>query len=314
MRAADCRPYYKPFFNYELFRPQAHYTTLSGGIPLDYKTVRENGGDIVVTGLTGFDLGEILDNGQCFRWRMRAPGLWEGVAHNRLLRLRQEHGTLVFYDTDMRQFDAVWKSYFDFGRNYADIRKLLSRDPVMKKAISFAPGLRLLRQDPWEALCSFIFSQNNNIPRIKGIIERFCESFGEPAKFGEGRFFTFPLPEKIAALSPGDMAEVRAGFRAKYIIDAAKKVSSGEVDLARLPSIPIDRARQELMGISGVGPKVADCVLLFGLGHMAAFPADVWIGRAMEKYYPNGLPQEFLPIAGIAQQYLFHYARNTMRD
>ena len=165
----------------------------------------------------------------------------------------------------------------------------------------------MLNQEPWETLCSFIISQNNNIKRIKGIISRLCENFGE----NKGGFYTFPTAEKIAALTLEDLSVLRSGFRAKYILDAAKKVSSGEVELKKLKDAPTDGARDELMKITGVGPKVADCVLLFGLEHADAFPKDVWIKRAMQVLFDGELPECAKPYAGITQQYIFLYARET---
>jgi len=178
----------------------------------------------------------------------------------------------------------------------------------LKAASGFAGGIRILRQDPWEALCSFIISQNNNIPRIKGIVERLCASFGEEIKEG---FYSFPAAEKIATLTLEDLAPLRSGFRAKYILDGAKRVADGEIDLDALKELALDEARQELMKIYGVGEKVADCTLLFGLSHIDAFPKDVWIKKAMAKLFDGSLPECAAPYAGIAQQYIFHYARMT---
>ena len=165
-------------------------------------------------------------------------------------------------------------------------------------------------QEPWETLCSFIISQNNNIPRIKGIIDRLCMNFGE----NQNGVYTFPSANIIAKLSLEDLSVLRSGFRAKYILDAAKKVSSGEIDLDTLKSMDIDSARQELMKIKGVGPKVADCTLLFALEHIEAFPKDVWIKRAMEKLFGGQLPECAVPYAGIVQEYIFYYARTTKLD
>lgn len=167
-----------------------------------------------------------------------------------------------------------------------------------------------MRQEPWEALCSFIISQNNNIKRIKGIVERLCQSFGEPIADG---VYNFPSYEVLARLSETDLAPLRCGFRARYIIDASRKVSSGEVNLERLKTCPIDEARQELIKITGVGAKVAECALLYGCGRIEGFPMDVWMKRAMTALFPDGLPECALPYAGIAQQYIFHYVRSCRR-
>lgn len=200
---------------------------------------------------------------------------------------------------------TVWAPYFDLERDYSAVCRTLASDPVLVSAIAFAPGLHLLRQEPWEALCSFILSQNNNIPRIRGIIARLCALFGEPVDGG----FAFPVPERLAELTENDLAPIRSGFRAKYVLDAAQRVASGQLDLGALSGMPLEEARAALRTIRGVGPKVAECALLYGCGRVECFPVDVWIRRVLDCLYPQGFPAGFGPIAGIAQQYLFHYAR-----
>ena len=168
------------------------------------------------------------------------------------------------------------------------------------------PGIRVLRQEPFETLITFIISQNNNIKRITGIVERLCESFGEPLAGGG---FAFPTAQRLAALSAEDLAPLRAGFRARYIIDGAQKVAGGQVDLEEISRLPADEGRARLTEIVGVGAKVADCVLLFGFGKWEVIPKDVWIKRIIAAYYPEGFPACMEKYGGIAQQYLFDYAR-----
>lgn len=268
----------------------------------------ENKGNIELHGAENFILSETLDCGQAFRWQKTEQGLWQGVAFGKYLKLGSENGIITFYDTTLDDFNNIWRDYFDLERNYKDIITAISANEVLKTASSFAGGIRILRQEPWEALCSFIISQNNNIPRIKGIVERLCDNFGERIN---DSFCTFPTAERIAALSIEDLNVLRSGFRAKYILDAAKKVASGEIDLEVLKNTELNQARAELMKIYGVGEKVADCTLLFGLSHIEAFPKDVWIKKAMEKLFGGVLPECASPYAGIAQQYIFHYARMT---
>lgn len=256
--------------------------------------------------ITDLDLAQTLDCGQAFRWREEADGSFSGVAFGRLVKLKLSGGVLEIdgADDDSR---SVWESYFDLARDYGAIRDELALiHPTMKDAAKYAPGIRILAQDPWEALCSFVISQNNNIPRIKLIIERLCELLGE--EIADGRY-TFPSAETIAALEPEDLAPIKAGFRNRYIIDAARKTASGEVELEKLRDIPVDEARAELMKITGVGVKVADCTLLYGLHRLDCFPLDVWMKRAMATLFPELTPEAFGQYGGIAQQYIFHYSR-----
>lgn len=257
-----------------------------------------------------FDLAQTLDCGQAFRWR-RVPGgpdpCWEGAAFGKYLRLRQTEDSILFYCPE-EEFEDVWRPYFDLDEDYAQKRAALAGiSPVLAEAAAFAPGIRLLRQEPWEALCSFIVSQNNNIPRIKGIIERFCSLYGAPIPGSV--FSAFPAPEVLAALSVEELSPLRAGFRAKYLIDAAQKVVSGQVDLTKTARSPVEYGRNELQKIFGVGPKVAECALLYGFHKTECFPMDVWMKRAMAVLLPGHTPEEFGPNAGLAQQYIFHYSR-----
>ncbi len=252
--------------------------------------------------LSSFDLSATLECGQCFRWEALPGGDYRFAAGNR-------YGNAGPSSLSSLWQDAGWRAYFDLERDYDAIRRELSAlDPTLAKAAAFAPGIRILNQDPWEALCCFILSQNNNIPRIKGIVERLCEGFGEPSEEG----FGFPEPEKLASLSPQDLSPLRCGFRARYLIDAARRVARKEEGLVleELRAIPLEEAREALMKIVGVGCKVADCTLLYGLHRLEAFPMDVWMKRAMETLFPGKTPGFFGPYGGIAQQYIFHYSRN----
>ena len=271
-------------------------------------TVTEINGNLQIENLKNLSLSETLDCGQAFRWQEISDNMWQGVAFGRCLKIGFSEGVFTLYDTTIDEFYSLWENYFDLSRDYGKIITEISADKTLKQASAFAEGIRILNQEPWEVLCSFIISQNNNIPRIKGIISRLCENFGERL---DGGFYTFPTAEKIASLTLDDLAVLRSGFRAKYILDAAGKVASGQVNLTALRNMDTLSARRELMKIYGVGEKVADCALLFGLGHIDAFPKDVWIKRAMAKLFDGELPECALPFAGIAQQYIFHYARMT---
>ena len=261
---------------------------------------------IIFENVTDLDLKETFSCGQCFRFCENNDGTFSGVVRGRAVTVGYQDNTLVLYGA-AEEDRALWEDYFDLRRDYGEVkRKLSDVHPVMKEAASYASGIRILSQEPFEALITFIISQNNNIKRITGIIGRLCESFGEEISQGT---YAFPTPEALAVLSEDDLSPIRAGFRHKYILDAAKKVSSGEIDLESLRSLPYEDARNELMKIKGVGVKVADCVLLYGLHRLDAFPMDVWMKRAMKELFDGMDPTVFGDYAGIAQQYIFHYSR-----
>ncbi|WP_312643639.1 DNA glycosylase [Hydrogenoanaerobacterium sp.] len=253
----------------------------------------------------GFSLGDTLNCGQCFRWNEAEDGWFEGVVEGRFCRVSQDAQGLLLQGVADGE-ERFWADYFDLSTSYAEIRTKLCGNKTLAKAAEFAPGIRVLRQYPWETLCSFIISQNNNLARIRGIVARLCECFGDEISAG---IYAFPTPERLAVLSESDLAPLRSGFRAKYILDAARKVSSGEVVLADVATMELDDARAVLQQIHGVGPKVAECALLYGFARMECFPMDVWMKRAMKHLFPKGLPRCARDNAGIAQQYIFHYAR-----
>ena len=270
--------------------------------------IENKNNNIYIYGAEDFDLPHTLDCGQAFRWVCDEKNVWSGVAYNRFLKLEKlTDGTVVLYNTTAEDFENIWKDYFDFSRDYGEIIKILSENSVLKQACEYSHGIRILNQEPFETLCSFIISQNNNIKRIKGIISRLCENFGDK----KDGYYTFPTAEKLATLTLEDLAVLRSGFRAKYLLDAAQKVANGEVDLKLLKEMNLEDARNQLMKIKGVGPKVADCCLLFSHRHTDAFPRDVWIKRAMEVLFGGELPECAKEYAGIAQQYIFFYARDT---
>ena len=261
---------------------------------------------IIFEKIRDLELKETLDCGQCFRWRERGDGSFFGIVRGRAVRASMRGDSLIL-DGAREEDRAMWQDYFDLSFDYAAVKRRLSDlHPVMAEAARYAPGIRILRQEPFEALICFIISQNNNIKRIAGIVDRLCACFGEP--IGEGAY-AFPTAERLAQLSPDDLAPIRAGFRHRYIIDAARRVASGDVDLERIRLLPYDVARRELMRITGVGVKVADCVLLYGLHRLEGFPLDVWMKRAMATLFGGMDPAAFGDCAGVAQQYIFHYAR-----
>ncbi len=260
---------------------------------------------IVFENIKDFDLAETFECGQCFRWNPHNDE-YEGVSCGKEAHVNISNGNLIISVLEENPDKEFWEKYFDVNLDYQKVKdEIKDIHPVLKEACKYAPGIRILNQEPWETLCSFIISQNNNIPRIKGIIHRLCEIFGEKIENN----YSFPSAEKIALLSEEDLKPLRCGFRVPYILDAAKKVSNREVDLLSLKNLPLEDARKELIKIHGVGPKVAECTLLYGLHRLDAFPIDVWMKKIMNKFFKNESPQIFGRFAGIAQQYLFHYIR-----
>ncbi len=252
------------------------------------------------------DPGLTLDCGQAFRWKKDENGDWHGVAFSRAVTLHEEDGKITFFGTCKEEFEKIWAPYFDLDRDYEVLCEKYSADPVLSRAVAEYPGIRILRQEPWEALCSFIISQNNNIPRIKGIIERLCDLLGDDLGDGDK---SFPSARKVLEAGIDGLAPLRAGFRAKYIIDAAQKVVDGTVDFEKIENSDIEEAAEELKKIKGVGDKVAACTLLYGFGKVDSLPVDVWVRRILAETYPDGLPECTEGTRGIAQQYLFHWRR-----
>ena len=210
-----------------------------------------------------------------------------------------------------KEDETLFKNYFDANTSYKEIlKKLCLKSEILKKAVNFAPNIRILRQDPWETLCSFIISQNNNIKRIRHIIERLCFFFG---KMITNYHFGFPTPEMLGVKTVKDFEVIRSGFRAKYIVDAARKVASGEVNLEAIKNMSTDLARVELMKIKGVGAKVADCTLLYAYNRLNVVPKDIWINRTTKLLFSdiNDLSKLFGEYAGIAQLYIFNYVRKN---
>lgn len=272
---------------------------------------------IIMTEFDSFDIEEILECGQCFRFNKLGNKEYVIIAMKKVLHITQEEDKVIFYPCGKNEFEKIWINYFDLERDYMKIKAALSSDNVVKNAIEYAQGIRILNQEPWECLISFIISQNNRIPMIKQVIKNISEMFGEKS----GDYFLFPDIDELKKADTDSLMSCKAGFRAKYIMDAADKISKGQVDLSRASALTAEQAREELMSIKGVGPKVADCTLLFSLGKSEVFPTDVWVKRVMEYFYFGGKDTPIKEIhkyayenwgnyAGFAQQYLFYYARS----
>lgn len=252
------------------------------------------------------DLARALTGGQSFRWRSEGKG-FRGTAFRKTAYV-ERRGQSLFIDGDGDA--SFWRHYFALDEDYPAIQARLRADRTLELCVDFAPGIRVLRQEFFEALVCFIISACNNIPRITGIVERLCEQLGDPLPSGRA----FPTPEQIASASEKELEPLRAGFRTKYIRESAARVASGEISEERIRSMSYADAKKALCTLPGVGGKVADCVLLFSLGFSEAFPKDVHILRAMERLFPSGLPACATGYEGIAQQYIFEYARNMGND
>lgn len=254
-----------------------------------------------------------FDCGQCFRWNEDAEGRWRGVASGKAAVVWAEDGrTYIECALDDIYF---WRDYLDMDTDYEEARRSIEVCDYLRDCAAYGEGIRILRQDKWEALCSFIISQCNNIPRIKGIVEKLSSLYGDivAAPWGEAR--SFPTAERVAQLTEADLAPLRSGYRAPYILAAAKAVASGELDLEETALLPCNEARVELKKLGGVGDKVANCVVLFGLHQLDAFPVDVWIKRALAANMPKGFdPSSLGKYAGLAQQYMFYHARETAAE
>lgn len=270
---------------------------------------------VVLSGISeDFNPKHIFECGQCFRFKKEEDESYTIVAKNRVLNVLKKGDEIHFNNTTDEEFSDIWEDFFDLKTDYGAIKKTLSKkDDYMKNAVSFGNGIRILKQDLWETVVSFIISANNNIPRIQGIIERLCERFGEPVEYNGKTYFSFPSAEKVR----GDLSFLRAGYRDSYIKDACKKVLSGELSLSNIKNLSTEEARKNLLKVCGIGPKVCDCILLFGLSKCEVFPVDVWVRRSVAALYrTNDEPREFAKnkfgdLAGYAQQYLFYYMREN---
>lgn len=273
--------------------------------------------DIIIKNPSDFSLKHVFDCGQCFRFRETGENEYTGVAGGRAITVKDTGDSLVFYDTSKKDFDEFWHDYFDLNVDYTTIKQSLSGDKCMDDAMSEGYGIRILRQELFETIISFIISQSNNIPRIKKIIESLCALCGEEIKYRGKTYYSFPTPEAILSC---DISSIKAGFRDKYILSAARHIADNKEFLDELRKADTMTAKKMLMSMQGIGNKVSDCILLFGLGKTDSFPVDVWMRRIMEQLYferkssaeeiTDYAREKFGKFSGYAQQYLFYYALN----
>ncbi len=279
--------------------------------------------NIIIEDLTDFDIEEVLECGQCFHFTRLSEGNYELLSFGKYLSVSQQETKLILHNTSMEDFDTYWRQYFDLDKDYSSIKSnILEQDSRLKEAIDAKPGIRILRQDFFETLISFIISQNKQIPHIKQIVHTISERFGSEILLEDGRkVYTFPTVEQLSRITEDELRGCKVGFRAPYIKCAVDMVASGEITEEKLLRLSVNEARELLMTIKGVGEKVANCVLLFGLGFTDTFPVDVWMKRIMEYMYFDK-PQDkktieafamekYGSLAGYAQQYLFFYGREN---
>lgn len=262
----------------------------------------------VFKNVTDFYMEQTFNCGQCFRWNKECEA-FVGFAGSWLCRVSLENGDMLVEklrgEGDMQRFAAYMADYLSLNVDYGALKEKFSADETMKRAIAFAPGIRVLNQPFFETLITFIISRNNNIPRIKKIVDAMADTYGTPV----GAYHAFPSRQQLKDVSIEDYSRLKMGFRAKYVYDAVQKVNNGDIKREEIEKMDLDSARKYLMQIKGVGPKVADCILLFSCKKYDSFPKDVWINRAMDRLFPDGLPRCVKGREGIAQQYIFHYAR-----
>ncbi len=281
----------------------------------------------VIENQESFKMEDIFDCGQCFRWNKQEDGSYVGVIKDAVIKVEQNNNKIVFSGESDKDFESTINYYFDLNTNYSEYKDKLSQiDQYLFESIKFGEGIRILRQDLWECIISFIISANNNIPRIKKIIERMSIAYGEKIEFNGTEYYKFPTPEALSKASVQDLRSLGLGFRDKRIYNTTKMILEKKVDLTQMENLEnTSLMREELLKLDGVGPKVADCILLFGLKRLDVFPIDVWVRRVMNDLYIHNEDEEkvnkkelqklaeekFGDLSGLAQQYLFYWKRET---
>lgn len=284
--------------------------------------VIEKDNKIILEGISeDFEPQHVFDCGQCFRWLKEEDNSYTGVVQGRVINVKKENDLIIFDNTNKEDFENIWFDYFDLGRDYTEIKNQLRvMDEHLEKATEFGKGIRILQQDGWEMLISFIISANNRIPMIQRAINNLSERYGKfIGEYRGKKYYAFPTPEELSKVSVEDIRACQTGFRDKYIKSVVDYVSENKEDVLTYRKLSTDECIKELIKFNGVGPKVADCIALFGMQKYDTFPVDVWVKRVMEEFYVEdnlSLPKirkfalnKFGDLAGFAQQYLFYYAR-----
>ena len=304
---------------------------------MDYESIIEiTENKVAINNVKNFELSHIFDCGQCFRWNRQENNNYIGIAYGRVIEVEKKDDNLIIYNTTLNDVKNIWLDYFDLNREYSEIKKELSKDSLLKTAVEFGNGIRLLKQEPFEIIISFIISSNNRIPMIKRCIENLSKSYGKVTEYKGKEYYLFPSIQDFSKLSKEELESNGTGFRGKYIKETVGKIEeniSSENDekninneykyynIEWIKAQNDDICHKELMKFMGIGPKVADCIMLFSMSKYSAFPVDVWVKRAMQHFYlaPDvSLPkirefgrEKFGDLSGFAQQYLFYHAREN---
>ncbi|MBS5951625.1 MAG: DNA-3-methyladenine glycosylase 2 family protein [Clostridium sp.] len=309
---------------------------------MNFEKVSFEDNKVILEGLKNFDIKQILECGQCFRWDKISDTNYIIVAYGRVIEVLQEGDKVTIYNSNEEDFNNIWINYFDLERDYDEIKTELAKDEILRKSVDFGYGIRILNQDPFEMLISFIISARNSIPSIKKTVKKICEAWGERIEYKGVEYYTFPTPKAIKEATLEDIQGTGASFRSKYIVDTIKKVNEAievkedmennpdkyserpeilDFDLEYIKSLNDDECHVALQKFMGVGAKVADCIMLFSMSKHSAFPVDVWVKRAMIYFYVapdvslNKMRvfarDKFGAYSGMAQQYLFYYAREN---
>lgn len=281
-----------------------------------------------IENLDSFELADIFDCGQCFRWNRQDDGSYTGVFKNNVMNVQKSENTVTFKGICDGNIEEIVRDYFDLDRDYDEIKEQLSKiDENVKTSIEYGKGIRILNQDLWEMIISYIISANNNIPRIKGIIERLSKAYGKEIDWNGEKYYSFPTAEELKDVTVEDFRKLGTGFRDIRLYETTHMILDGKVNLVQLQNNPNTlEVREQLLSLSGVGPKVADCILLFStLKRFEVFPIDVWVRRVMNELYIKNpdenkvnkkeieklAKEKFRNLAGIAQQYLFYWKREA---
>jgi len=268
----------------------------------------------ILKNFSEFEPKHIFECGQCFRWNKEEDGSYTGIFNENVLNVKKENGQIIFKGICKQDIKKVCIKYFDLERDYKKIKRKITIDEYMREAIAYGSGIRILNQDLWEVIISFIISANNNIPRIKGIIERLSKAYGKPIKYNGKTYYTFPTKDELFNVTIEDYRKLGLGFRDKYIYKTVHTIDLETIN-----------TKEDLLKLSGVGEKVADCIMLFGMNKFEVFPVDVWVRRVMNDLYIKSENEEkvnkeeirklakekYNDLCGIAQQYLFYWKREA---